>query len=185
MGALLSDQASPILEGIALFGISVAIVLSSVARSRSARRADRVAQFFWRDVGQAGYIWASGTAVLLGGSVAGVEGLGTPVWLFLGLIAGLVSLAIVLVRRRGRWFSADGTRADDPSRPDRPRLVSTTWEVAILGAGAGGLLVYGASISHSGGHPIHWFLAGIGAALGYALALAAATPRYRLRRAAT
>lgn len=61
-------------------------------------------------------------------------------------------------------------------------MVSTTWEVALLGAAAEGLLVYMATVSHGWGHPIHWLVAALGALIGYAVGLVAATPRYTMRR---
>jgi hypothetical protein len=61
-------------------------------------------------------------------------------------------------------------------------LVSTSWEMALLGGGAGGLLLYGVTVSHSWGHPIHWLVAGVGVAVGYAVGLVLATPRFTLRR---
>jgi hypothetical protein len=72
--------------------------------------------------------------------------------------------------------------ANDPSRTNHLRLVSTTWEVAIVGAGAGGLLVYMAGMSHGWGHPVHWLGAGLGVLIGYAVGLIVATPRYTLKR---
>lgn len=182
MGALLADQPLPIIEGIALFAVSAALILASVARTRSRRSGNRVAQVFLRDVGQAGYIWASATATLLVSALLEIEGIRTPIWLVLALVVGLVCLVIVRLRWRRQGLATERTLADDPSRPDRPRLVSTTWEVAIVGAGTGGLLVYMVSVSHSWGHPIHWLVAGLGVVIGYALGLIIATPRYTLKR---
>lgn len=182
MGTLLADQPLPILEGIALFAVGLAIVLASAARSRSQRPGNRVGQVFWRDVSQAGYIWAAATSALLASALLGIEGLRIPIWLFVALVVGLVCLVIVGLRWRRQGLASERTHADDPSRPDRARLVSTTWEVAILGAGAGGLLVYLVSVSHSWGHPIHWLVAGLGGVVGYAVGLIVATPRYTLER---
>lgn len=182
MEALLADQAEPILEWIALLGLGIAIMLSSVARSRSQRPGNRVSQVFWRDLSQAGFSWAAGTFALLVASLVGIVGLRSPIWLLLAIIAGMVSLALVRLRLRRLGPVPEPSLADDPSRPDRPRLVSTTWEVGILGAGAGGLLVYLASLSHGWGHPIHWLVAGLGALFGYAAGLIAGTPRYALKR---
>lgn len=182
MEALFAEQALPVLEGIALLGVGIAIILSSAARSSSRRPGNRMAQVFWRDVSQAGFTWAIGTFALLVGSLVGFDGLGAPIWLVLAIIVGTVSLALVLLRWRRLRPAPEQSPADDPGRPDRPRLVSTTWEIGILGAGAGGLLVYIASLSHSWGHPIHWLVAGLGALFGYAVGLIAGTPRYTLKR---
>lgn len=182
MATLLADQPSPILEGIALLGVCVALILASMARSRSRRSGNRVAQLFWRDVAQAGYLWAGATTALLVGALLEIEGIRTPIWLVFALIVGVICIVIVRLRWRRQGLASERTHADDPSRPDRPRLVSTTWEVAILGAGGGGLLVYMVTGSHSWGHPIHWLVAGLGVVVGYAVALVVATPRYTLKR---
>lgn len=98
MAILLADQPSPILEGIVLLGVGLAILLASVARSRATRAANRVVQLFWQEVSKAGYIWAAVTTVLLGGAVAEVEGLRMPVWLVLALLTGVVTLVAARVR---------------------------------------------------------------------------------------
>jgi hypothetical protein len=180
--SLVADQTLPILDGIALLGIGIAITLASVARSASQRPGNRVARVFWRDVSLAGYIWAAATFSLLVGSIAGIDGLRVPIWLALALIVGIVCLAIARLRWRRQGLMSERTQVDDPTRPDPPRLVSTAWEVAILGAGGGGLLVYMATLSHGWGHPIHWLVAGLGAVIGYAVGLIVATPRYSLKR---
>ncbi len=182
MGALLSDEPLPILEGIALIGVSFGLIMASVARMRSQRPGSRVAQVFWRDVSQAGYIWAGATMVVLFGALGNVEGLRVPIWLSLAIVVGLACLVIARVRWDRHAAGSGSLSLDDQSRPDRPRLVSTSWEVAVLGAGAGGLLAYGASVSHAWGHPIHWLVAAIGLAIGYAVGLTLATPRYTVKR---
>lgn len=182
MASLLADQPQPILEGIALLAVCAALILASVARTRSLRSADRVAQVFWRDVSQAGYIWAGAATTLLVSALLEIEGVRTPIWLVAALIVGMVCIVIVRLRWRRQGLVSERRQADDPSRPDRPRLVSTTWEVGILGAGAGGLLVYMVSASHSWGHPVHWLVAGLGVVVGYAVGLIIATPRYTLKR---
>lgn len=182
MATLLADQQVPILEGISLLAVCAALILASVARTRSGPPGNRVAQIFWRDVAQAGYIWAGAVAVLLVSALLEIEGVRSPIWLVLALIVGAFCIVIVRLRWRRQGLASERMHADDPSRPDRPRLVSTTWEVAILGAGAGGLLVYMVSVSHSWGHPLHWLVAGLGVAVGYAIGLVVATPRYTLKR---
>lgn len=182
MATLIADRPLPIIEGVALLAICAALILASVARTRSRRSGNRVAQVFWRDVGQAGYIWAGATTTLLVSALLEVEGIRTPIWLVLALVVGLACLVIVRLRWRRQGLVSERTQADDTSRPDRPRLVSTTWEVAILGAGAGGLLVYMVTVSHSWGHPIHWLVAGLGVVIGYAVGLIVATPRYTLTK---
>lgn len=117
------------------------------------------------------------TFALLLGSLVEIDGFQVPIWLFAAIVVGGVCLAIVRLRWERLGLASGPTPADDPIRSDRPRLVSTTWEMALLGAGVGGLLIYMATVSHSWGHPIHWLVAGLGALIGYAVGLVAATPR--------
>lgn len=182
MEAFLTDGPRLILDGIALLGVGIAIMLASVARSHSQRPGNRVAQVFWRDVSQAGFIWAAGTFAFMLGAVTGIDGLEIPIWLLLANTVGIVGLVLVRLRWRRLNLASDRRQVEDPSRPDRPRLSSTTWEVGVLGAGAGGLIVYMASLSHSWGHPIHWLVAALGALLGYSVGLVAGTPRFTLKR---
>jgi lipid-A-disaccharide synthase-like uncharacterized protein len=182
MGLLLSDQPLLILEGIALAAAGIGLLLASVARDRSRQPGSRVAHIFWRDVSQAGFIWSGATIVILAGALLQVEGLRMPIWIFLAIVVGVVCLAVARIRWVRQGMASEHKRMDDPSRPDRPRLVATTWEFGILGAGVGGLLVYAVSASHVWGHPIHWLVAGVGVGIGYAVGLIVATPRYTLKR---
>ena len=182
MGAFLADEPLPILEGIALVAVSLGLIVASVARARARRSINVIARMFWDDVGRAAYIWAAATVLVLVGALGNVEGLEVPVWLVLSIVVGAVCLLIVQRRWARLGLPADRTGSHDPSRPDRPHLVSTSWEIAILYAGGGGLLVYGVSVAHLWGHPIHWLVAGIGAAVGYAVGLIMATPRFTVRR---
>ena len=185
MGALLADEPLPLLEGIGLVAVSVGLILASFTRIQARRPGSRVAQLFWRDLSQAGYVWAGATIVVLAGGLAEVEGLRVPIWLLLTILAGLACLAIARMRWARHAAAAARRPVDDSNRPERPRLVSTSWEVALLGGGIGGLLVYGAAVSHAWGHPIHWVIAGVGVAVGYAIGLIVATPRYTVRRGST
>jgi hypothetical protein len=182
VGTILADEPLPILEGIGLVAVSVGLILSSVARGRAQRPASRIAAVFWRDVSQAGFIWAGASIVVLIGAVAEIEGLRVPVWILVSTLVGLGCLAVA----RLRWMQHAGSERllEDRSRPESVRLVSTSWEVALIAAAGGGLLVYGATLSHSWGHPIHWLIAGIAAAVGYAVGLVVATPRYTVRSTA-
>lgn len=184
MGALLADESLPILEGISLVAVSIGLILASFTRIQARRSGSRVAQLFWRDLSQAGYVWAGAMIVVLVGALGQVEGLRVPIWLLLTILAGLVCLPIARLRW-ARHAAAARSSVDDSSRPERPRLVSTSWEIALLGGGVGGLVVYGAAVSHAWGHPIHWVIAGVGVAVGYAIGLIVATPRYTVRRGST
>ena len=183
MGALLADEPLPILEGLGLVGLSFGLILASVARARSKAPGNRVTQVFWRDVSQAGYVWAAATIAVLVGALAEVEGLRMPIWLVVTMIAGLACLAIARVRWIRHAARSPRAAPDDPSRPDRPLLASTSWEIGIVGAGIGGFLAYGATVSHAWDHPIHWLVAGVGLAIGYAVGLLVATPRVTAKRA--
>lgn len=182
MGALLEVDLLPILEGFALIGVSLGLIAASVAGRRSRQPESRVAQVFWRDVSQAGYVWSGATMVVLFGGLGEMQGLRAPIWLSLAIVAGLVGLVITRIRW-GRHGAASGRPSlDDQSRPDRLRLVSTSWKAAVVGAGAGGLLAFGASVAQAPGYTIHWLVAAIGLAIGYALGLVMVTPRYTVKR---
>ena len=181
MGVLLADESLPIIEGLALATISLGLILASVARVKSTRPTSRVIQIFWRDASHAGYLWSATTIVLLFGALGEVEGLRTPIWLIMAVVVGSVALAVVRLRWVRSGFAYVKPTVDDPSRPGRPRIASTSWEIALLAAGAGGLLVYGITVAHVWGHPIHWGFALIGGAYGYVMGLALATPRYTVR----
>lgn len=182
MGALLADEPLPILEGVGLVAASVGLILASATRMWSRRPDNLVAHLFWRDMSQAGYVWAGATIVLLVGGLGNVEGLRVPIWLLLSVIAGLAGLVVARLRWVRYASIPARTAPDDSSRPERRRLVSTSWEVGVLGGGVGGLLAYGVSLSHAWDHPIHWLVAGVGVAIGYAVGLVVATPRYVVRR---
>lgn len=182
MGVLLADEALPILEGLGLVAVCFGLILASAARARSKTPGGRVALVFWRDASQAGYVWSTAATLVLLGALGEVEGLRMPIWLLLAILAGLVCLVVARVRWVRHAAGSGTSSLDDSSRPDRPQLVSTSWEIGFLGAGVGGLLAYGATVSHGWGHPIHWLVAGIGIAIGYAVGLLAATPRFTVKR---
>lgn len=185
MGALLADKPLPVIEGLALVAVSIGLILASVARVKSTQPASRIVQIFWRDVSQAGYLWSAATIVLLFGALGEVEGVRTPIWLVLAVAVGSIAVAVVRLRWVRSGLASAKSSVDDPSRPDRPRIASTSWEIALLAAGAGALVFYGVTVSHAWGHPIHWGIALIGGAFGYAMGLALATPRYTVRTRGT
>ena len=185
MSAPLADEPLPMLEAVGLVAANVGIILASFTRIRARRSMSRVAQLFWNDLSQAGYVWAGAMIALLVGGLGEVKGLRTPIWLLLAILAGLTCLPIARLRWARHAAAAARRPVDDSSRPERPRLISTSWEVALLGGGVGGLLAYGAAVSHAWGHPIPWLIAGVGVAVGYAIGLIVATPRYSVRRGST
>lgn len=182
MSALFADEPLLALEAIGLMAVSMGLILASTARARSQREGGGVAEVFWRDVGQAGYVWAGTTAVVLAGALGGVEGLRVPFWLLLAIATGLACLLIA----RYRWLRTalgNGRLAIEDASRHRPRLASTSWEIGLLGAGAGGLLAYGGSVAHAWGHPIHWLVGIVGLGMGYAVGVVLATPRFTARTA--
>lgn len=178
----LADEPLLVMEGTALLGASLGLILASVARARAQRSTDSIARIFWDDVSRAGYIWAVATMLVLVGALGDVEGLRVPVWLLLSIIVGVVCL--VIARRRWALLSTwvERTRIDEPAGPDPVRLASTSWAVAVLSGGGGALLVFGLGAVGLWEHPIHWLVAAIGAALGYAVGLILVTPRYTVKR---
>lgn len=182
---LLGDRPIAIVEGLALAAAAAGLLLSSVARQRASGSANRVAELFWHDVSLAGYVWATATVALLAGGLMGIEGLRIPIWLLVAIVVGIACLGIVRLRWARQGLASASSAVDDTSRPDRPRLASTTWEVATLAAFAAGLLVYGVTMSHGFGHPVHWLVAAVGAAVGYAIGLVVGTPRYIVKKGST
>lgn len=185
MEAVLADQPIPIVEGLALVVASLGLILGSAAHVKSTQPASRIVRIFWGDVSHAAYLWAAATIILLLGALGQVEGLRMPIWLVVAVVVGSVALAMVRLRwvRWGpTWRSST---VHDPGRLQRRRVASTSWEMALLAAAAGALVTYGVTSSHTWGHPMHWGIALIGAAFGYVIGLALATPRYTVRTRGT
>lgn len=182
MELLLTDEPNAILESIGLIAVSLGLVLASSARVRMQREPRQIGRVFWHDVSQAGYVWAGATLVILLGALGKVEGLRAPVWLVAAILVGLACLVVARLRWLRHAAGASGQPVDEANPSDRLRLVSTSWEMGLLGAAAAGLVVYGATVSHDWGHPIHWLVAGIALAMGYAVGLVVATPRSAVRR---
>lgn len=174
------------LAGATLVGLAFALVAGLFARARSARRVDSVGRIVLADSGTAALAWAAAAAIVLGGSIANVDGLRMPFLSIIVLGSG-GNLAFILARR---WRHLTPTRssaaAADASSSSRPRLIATTWEVGLAGAAAGAFALYALTIGHATlaqpwGHPIHWIVALVGGAVGYAAGLGLATPRYTVR----
>ncbi len=178
MDWLLTDSPSVILEGAVLVVVLMSVTLGSIARTRAASATNRVAKVYWADLGTIAWVWSGAAGITLAGSLADVEGLRMPIWLGLDLVVAVI-LAVV-VQRRWRALSLLRGVADKlaPVGTPQRRITSTSWEIGLLGAGAGSLLLYMGAVSHGFGHPIHWLIAALGVALGYVVGLAVATPRY-------
>lgn len=108
-----ADQLLPILEGIALLAVCLALMLASVARARSLRPTVRPAQAYWNEVSRVAFIWAAVTTVLLVSSFVEIEGAPTPLWLVLALIVGVACL----VALRLRWHRHGGFREQIAGSP--------------------------------------------------------------------
>lgn len=182
MGALFADEPLLVLEAIGLVAVGMGLILASAARTRSQREGGGVAEVFLRDVSQAGYVWAGATAVVLAGALGDVEGLRVPIWLLLAVATGLACLLIARVRWLRTALGSGRLLIEDANR-HRPRLESTSWEIGLLGAGAGGLLAYGGSVAHAWGHPVHWLVGLVGLAMGYAVGVVLVTPRFTVTTA--
>ena len=88
-------------------------------------------------------------------------------------------MALARCSGRARWLAA----ADDANGESRAwrGVASTAAEIGIIAGGGTGLLTYLATADHGFGHPPHWTLALIGVLLGYAVGIAAVTPRFRFQ----
>ena len=181
MDWLLRDEPLAILEGLGLLALSVGLIVASTARGRSVRHADPIGRLYWRDLSDAGYVWAFTMGTTLVGAAAGIEGFSQPIWIVIILLAGSAGLFVA----RHHWRrDVSASSSDNPGSPrlTAPALASTSWEIAFTGAALGAFAVYAATVAHGWGHLIHWLIAGVGAGLGYALGLTVASPRYTVRR---
>jgi hypothetical protein len=140
-----------------------------------------VLEVFWADGATIGRTLAG---VLAGASVAAIvtiEGIGQPVWILVGLLAAVASGGLLLARWRSQELGTAARRRPlTPTTAPERRLVSTSWEFGMLGAGVGGFGTYLLTADHAFGHPIHWLVTVLGLAIGYALGIGGVTPRFRL-----
>lgn len=178
MGWLFTDQPNTIVEGLALAATALAIALGFRARARARATSNSVGRLYWRDLSHVAWSWAAAAGLTLAGARLAVEGLQMPIWLVVEL--GVAAAVAIIVRRR--WREQGMARSDrdllTPVGTPVRRLTSTAWAIGLLGAGAGFLAFYMVTVSHLFAHPVHWGLSGLGGALGYAVGLAIATPRY-------
>ena len=172
------------IAGLTVSALALAAALT--ARRRAARLEGTVLEVFWRDVATMGLTLAG---VLVAPSLAAmvpIEGLGQPLWIVIAVVAAVGAATLVAVRWRSQELGmATRQRPVTPTgAPQRP-LISTSWEIGMLGAGIGGLGTYLVSAGHAFGHPIHWLIAGLGLLIGYALGIGAVTPRFTLDKPTT
>lgn len=175
---LLVDQ-PPIAWSIVGLTVSgMALVAGLAARGQATRREGSILEMFWRDVATIELVLAGvGAAPSLAGMVP-IEGFGRPIWVVVAAAAVLVTAAQLVVRWRSQELGrvARQRRVTPTGAPSR-RLISTSWEVGVMGAGLTGLAMYIVSADHGFGHPIHWLIAALGLLIGHAIGIGAVTPR--------
>ncbi|MEX0630388.1 MAG: hypothetical protein WEE67_08540 [Chloroflexota bacterium] len=169
-------------------GLTVAgLVLGAAftARRRAARLEGTVLAVFWRDAATIGMTLAGVLAVTSIAAIMPIEGVGQPMWTVVGIAAVAASAGLLVLRWRGQELGqAPRRRPVTPTAAPERRLISTSWEIGILGAGIGGLGMYLVTSGHPFAHPIHWVVAAIGLFIGYAFGIGAATPRFTLEKPA-
>ena len=159
---------------------AAALVTALWLRQRALAHRGTVAAVFAADASSVLRVVAIALAVLSASVAFGADGLGIPLWFVLATVGALLALALLI----WRWYTAVGAqegwrRGITPK--GRGSVASTSWQIG-LAAGAGlGLLTYLATDDHSFGHQPHWTLALLGLLLGYALGIAAVTPRLRFQ----
>lgn len=179
---LIRDQAQTVL-GVA--GLTVAGLLAAGAlllRGRAHRCEGSVISIFLNDAGSIFGVLAVTVSLVSAALALGVEGVGRPLWLVVAGVGLVVSAAPLVWRWRGEFATqARRYRQVTPTGVPERRIVSTTWEVAIVVAAGAGLLTYLGTADHRFGHPVHWILVVVGLLLGYAIGIGATTPRFRLQ----
>ena len=176
----MSDGPHPLVGAAGAMLAAAALVTALLLRQRAIAHRGSLAAVFAADAGSVLRVIAIALAVLSASVAFGADGLGIPLWLVLVVIGGAVALGLLT----WRWYAAVG--AQEGSRrtiapKGRGSVASTSWQIG-LATGAGlGLLTYLATDDHSFGHQPHWTLALIGLLLGYALGVAAVTPRLRFQ----
>ena len=167
------------IAGLTVAGLLLAAALTF--RRRATRLDGTVLEVFWRDVATMGLTLAG---VLVAPSLAAIvpiEGLGQPLWIVVAVAAAVGAAALLAVRWRSQELGmASRQRPVTPTAAPQRRLISTSWEIGMLGAGGAGLVTYLLSAGHAFGHPIHWLIAGLGIFIGYAFGIGAVTPRFTL-----
>ncbi len=172
----------PIAWPIAGVTVSCLVLAAALtARRRAAQLGGTVLEIFWRDVATVGVTLAGVVAAPSLAAIVPVEGLGQPLWIAVAVAAVVVAAALLVGRWRSQELGAAARRRSvTPTGAPERRLISTSWEIGMLGAGSSGFGTYLASAGHAFGHPIHWLIAGLGLLIGYALGIGAVTPRFTL-----
>jgi len=176
---LFADGPQPLL-GVA--GGAAAAVLAAVGlalRHRGARHAGTVLALFMADVSGVLFALAIAVGVVSAALTLGVEGPGSPIWLLVAVLGAVAALALLGWRWRTSLAGVVRGRRTTPTGTPARDISSTAWEIGVLVGGGAALLTYLVTADHGFGHPPHWILAGLGGLVGYAVGIAAATPRFR------
>lgn len=178
---LLADEAQPVLGVAGLTVGGLCGVVAMVLRRRAALVEGSIAAIFFTDAATVLAVLGA-AAVLVSAAIAlGFEGLGSPLWLL--IVIGAVAIAAGLLARKWRAelaAEARRYRRVTPTGTPERRIVSSAWERGVIAAGGAGLLTYIMTVDHGFGHPPHWIITGVGLLVGYAVAVAATTPHFRL-----
>lgn len=179
---LFTEGPQPVVGAAGATAAGAAMVAAMVLRHRAAANSGTVAAVFVADAGSVFRVVAIALAVVSAGVAFGLEGLGSPLWFALALVGAGVALGLlgwrwrVALAAHGAW-----RRRITPTGSPERRVTSTAWEIGIVAGGGIGLLTYLGTADHAFGHPPHWTLALIGVLLGYAVGIAAVTPRFRFQ----
>ena len=182
---MFTDDPQPVLgaAGATLAGASMVVAL--VLRQRAIARSGTVAAVFVADASSVLRVLAIVLAVLSASMAFGAEGLGRPASFVLAVLGAAVAVGLLAWRWRAAVAGHGGWRRRiTPTGSPERRVASTAWEIGIMAGGGTGLLTYLAAADHGFGHPPHWTLALIGVLLGYAVGIAAVTPRFRFQSSA-
>ena len=179
---LFTDGPQPVVgaAGATLAGASMVVAL--VLRQRSTAHSGTLAAVFVADASSVLRVVAIALAVLSASVAFGADGLGSPLWLTLAVLGAAVAMGLLAWRWRAAMAAHGGWRRRiTPTGSPERGVASTAWEIGIVAGGGTGLLTYLATADHGFGHPPHWTLALIGVLLGYAVGIAAVTPRFRFQ----
>ena len=179
---LLTEGPQPVVGAAGATVAGAAMVVAMVLRHRAAANSGTVAAVFVADASSVFRVVAIALAVVSASVAFGLEGLGSPLWFALALVGAGVALVLLGWRWRVALAAHGGWRRRfTPTGSPERRVTSTAWEIGIVAGGGAGLLTYLATVDHGFGHPPHWTLALIGVLLGYAVGIAAVTPRFRFQ----
>lgn len=173
----------PIAWPIAGLAVSILVLAGAwIARRREARLEGTVLEVFWRGAATIGSTLAGVVAAPSLAAFVPIEGIGQPMWILVGGAAVVAAAGLLIIRWRAQKLGiASRRRPVTPTVAPQQQLVSTGWEIGMLGAGIRGFGTYLVTAGHVFGHPIHWVIAALGLFVGYAIGIGAVTPRFRLQ----